>query len=508
MTAHDLLPRATTRKLDLKASLKQLAANRSSGRYRLPDLLPCAGGSYSARANSTAYSGGDIRTVNAHVLMCEKAGTSGGSAPTITGGGLITDGTVKWHLLGYLAPVAFANSLALVLDQLFASGGKLYKVTAAGTTHASDPGPTTAAAGTSGTVSYIYAGEQTLPLLSVSGSAWGGTSYNDAASVGATILGGTQGAWPYAISSASSDGSAYLNSGSGGGGCRAFRTDSPKWSLAAGNDGLNGVYVWVDGQLAAWVGGYSGTGTRHLMIDGTALPRSLRDYRFDMPSNYKYRDVYCAATDTFAAYEPASAFKAVIVGDSFAEFTGMKSYGNVLGDLLGIEDFNVSGVGSSGIKKEGGGNTDLTGRWTVDVINHDPDLVIIQGSQADGTAVGAAEFTAAAVADDLEALVLRVRSETTAGRVIVMSAWNSTGALSSNHEDVETAIQAKCTALNVPYVDWSDFLTGSGYIGAEASNGNSDLMTSSDGTHPSILARTYRAERLAPLIVAAMEELI
>lgn len=70
---------------------------------------------YSARANTTAYTVGQVRTSGGYALICKTAGTSGGGSPTLKNYGLnITDGTVVWELLmpaSFVAFLAGAGSL-------------------------------------------------------------------------------------------------------------------------------------------------------------------------------------------------------------------------------------------------------------------------------------------------------------------------------------------------------------------------------------------------------------
>lgn len=497
---HDLLPRVTSRKNIFDLAKKQLAANRASGRYRLPDLLPVIG-AVPARANTTAYSVGDRVTVGVWVLYCEKAGTSGGSAPTITREAPITDGTVIWIVWGYLGTVAFSNSLALEEGRLFASDGKLYRVTAAGTTHASNPGPTTAAAGTSGTVSYVYAGEQTLPIITSDVSAPSGCSSRAAAYAARTLLSGNY--TNNRLQSVSHDGNAY-STNNGGGGYLAWSTDAPLWALV-GYTIHNGIYVWIDGELAAWCYDSSGYNTKYLTLNASNLRRKMRDIRFDLSNaNSHTYEIQAKATDTFTPYKPASPFKAVFMGDSYAEFYSSKCFANHIGDALGIEDFRVSGLGTTGIHYPGS-YVNYVNRFTVDCIDHDPDLVIIQGTMNDQN--GMPGYDEDAVAASLETLISRVQSETTRGRCIYITSWNIGPAVNANTAAINAACSAMAAAHGVPVVDWSSFVTDGGTIAAPDGAGSSDIIVGSDGVHPSLWGHRAHAQYLAPRLIEAMETL-
>lgn len=67
-----------------------------------PVSLPSVGASFAARANSTAYAAGDVRSFNGYYFQVNTAGTSGASAPVgpYQYNTLINDGTVQWYLVG------------------------------------------------------------------------------------------------------------------------------------------------------------------------------------------------------------------------------------------------------------------------------------------------------------------------------------------------------------------------------------------------------------------------
>ncbi|WP_315759292.1 right-handed parallel beta-helix repeat-containing protein [Bradyrhizobium sp. SZCCHNRI2007] len=72
-----------------------------------PVTVPSSSNFKGARANSTAYSVGDVLTVSGVYLQCRIAGTTGGSAPSLQFyESDITDGTVKWRLVNLLGSCA------------------------------------------------------------------------------------------------------------------------------------------------------------------------------------------------------------------------------------------------------------------------------------------------------------------------------------------------------------------------------------------------------------------
>lgn len=68
-----------------------------------PAGVPSTANDKGARTNVTSYALKDVVNLSGILLQCSQAGTSGGSAPSLTGiwfGTTITDGTVKWLIAG------------------------------------------------------------------------------------------------------------------------------------------------------------------------------------------------------------------------------------------------------------------------------------------------------------------------------------------------------------------------------------------------------------------------
>lgn len=112
-----------------------------------------ASSALTARANSTAYSVGDVRRPaadNGHGYRCITAGTSAGSAPTwnTTAGSTTTDGTVVWKETGTTVTLltegqSWNNTTHVLADTQFGLGGvwvnKAYSAAAALSLLCSDP---------------------------------------------------------------------------------------------------------------------------------------------------------------------------------------------------------------------------------------------------------------------------------------------------------------------------------------------------------------------------------
>jgi hypothetical protein len=507
--------KSSAARLSLKARL-QTAAERGDSTYLFPDALPVIV-TQGQRTDAATINIGEFRAVGNAVYVASgfntastSSGTTGtGTAPSGTGIA-ITDGQVVWAYVGYLAPVAYANSLALYVDQLVYNGGGVFKVVTAGTTNSTGTGPTSATL-TDGTVTFAYMGEQTKPLMTLNSAAASGltqqVSWNGSQ---ATILGGTilqSASNPRGgIASRSLDGNAYSDAGGNadGGGSVFTVTDAPSvdFTFTGGGASPNfqSMTVWSSGELVGLVTCNTNS-QRYLNLDysGVKQGRRLRTLRFMIPYAVKFAGFYATAADTFTAYTSPDPIRAVHLGDSFtggaAGISYCLLYATKLGLSLGIDDYRVSGLGGTGVLQVNGSAVNYGTRFTQDVVSQNPGLVIIQSSGNDASGVSSALFTTAQVNAAHAALLLRVKNELPSAQAVVLSSWNNRGALSSPSSDISAGAIASAVAASVPYIDWSNYLTEGGYMGHATSTGNS-LFYTSEGTHPTYWGHDYRRRRL------------
>ncbi|WP_336978300.1 SGNH/GDSL hydrolase family protein [Altererythrobacter fulvus] len=504
MIAVDAISRGRARQQGIASRRRRLADSlrATMGRYEVPRFVPCVVAGIAQRATATAYAYGALVAQDAWVLRCIKAGASGASAMlSLADPDYIADGAAVWAVQGRLAPVPFANNLAMAKGQQFATGGMMFEVTVAGTTHAADAAPSAPSGGTHGSVTYVYVGRQELPLVYlVEGAAPAGTSQQAACSDNAKIAarGGVKvDAYPNngtvgTIMSQSWDGAALAR----GQGSWLWQTDAPLAAIR-GFMQLFGDHIWVDGRIVANVTQTAAAAYRQIVIDSTGLSRRMRTIRHRSGSVTGILGIWATGFDTVRAWSGYSPLRIVSLGDSFTEGYGFTSY---LSDMLGVEDWWVQGMGDTGILDTGPGRANWTERLTLDVISRDPDIVLIPLSQNDGPG----EATNIAFA----AMLDRIRNETHA-EVVVVGVWNNRGPLTSgNAYALDTDLQAICAAKGVPYIKWRDLLTDGGYVGAAAGTGNSKFYTTYDGTHPTAPAGMhFRASYLAPRFLEAVEGL-
>lgn len=140
------------------------AESEASRKYVIPALVPVLTSS-AQWAAATPYAVGDIVPLGNRVLTNIKAGTSGATAPTGTGPYILDGTTVIWSELGYLAPVAYANNATIYSGQIFCNAGAAFRATSNGAFAASGTGPAYGVSGTDGTVAYVFAGPQALPIV-------------------------------------------------------------------------------------------------------------------------------------------------------------------------------------------------------------------------------------------------------------------------------------------------------------------------------------------------------
>lgn len=494
----------------------------AAGNYELPAQVPCVIEGLAQRATATAYAEGVFVAQNATVLRCIKGGTSSAAASlALSDPAYLVDNTCIWAVFGYIAPVAFANSLPLVLGQLFAANGMLFKVTVAGTTHASNPAPDSIAGGTHGTVSYIYSGPQELPVVSCAIEATPAGSFTaragwaaGALSPNCTVRGGTPvpstAVNPTTLAllvSASADGVAPYGITDMGAGSLLYQTDAPVFYLRTYHADFGAMH-WIDGKLVAFTYAPTQFQARNFKFDATGLRRSMRNVRHKLPSVLQIASVFATAADTVRHWNGYSSLRAVLVGDSFYE-RGSTGTGGWLGDMLGIEDWRIAASGGTGILQP---NTPLsrvnfTNRFSQDVIAHDPHLVVLALSGNDVEGIPAS-FTAQNVIAAAMALVDRVHNET-GGEVVVIGLWNNRAPITAGTGfEIDTGVQAACAAKGVPFIPYRDLLTDGGFVGTTVGTGTSRNMTSVDGVHPSVpQGQRLRADYLVPRIIEAIEGL-
>lgn len=494
---------AVARARDTRQALKDRllhCAVWGQSNYRADGPLPAYSGT--AWAATTAFSAGAIVYSGGDIFLAQVGGTSASTAPSGTGPA-IADGTVVWAYAGPRVAVAWAQGLTIAAGQTCYNGGSVFKAATAGTTAASGTGPTIGSL-SDNTVTWVYLSPQRHPLVtySTSSSLTQQVGFNSST---LTVLGGTMvqvGANSRGkVLSATTIGSG--NPDIGGSGYVAAVTDEPIFNINIFNGGYTGV--WIDGEFVAFLSLASGV-QNYVTLDfsGVAPSRKARAVKVGLAASCEFVGFRSAGTGVFLPYSPYDPIKAVLIGDSFPEGgTHFLSYAAHVGRRLGIENFRVSGVGGTGVQQINGSRVNYVDRFTVDVINQAPDLVIIQPSQND------ISFSTAAVKAANKALVRRVQVELPNAFCIQMGIWNARSPLSGTTATINTDARALASECGIPFVDWSDINTGTGQINSRNGVGNSDFNTTTDGTHPTVIpGHNVRGSVVGPRIVAAYNALV
>lgn len=271
------------------------------------------------------------------------------------------------------------------------------------------------------------------------------------------------------------------------------------------------VYVdELDGkgwQIAGTVtSGDAGASPHFTLVDWTSAstPRKPRLYKILADGSQQFYAIKCSIDGSIWAYR-STAPTVVVIGDSFSEGGAanyIDGYVPQLAFTLGVDDVIPSGSGGTGLLKTNGSNVNYLDRvdWTLN--NIPADIYVIQGTQNDGT------FTPSQLSAQLALVDARIKALRPSSRRLILGVWNCRlGAIADGGGTYQAsnnaAMAAYAAAQGIPFVDWSDWITGSGNTSSQNGTGTADYYTVSDNTHPSVAGAIYRAQRLAPLIAAA-----
>jgi len=200
-------------------------------------------------------------------------------------------------------------------------------------------------------------------------------------------------------------------------------------------------------------------------------------------------------------YRPSKSLgpRCVVLGDSYAE--GLLCFAQRLADLMGWEVWS-SGVGGTGYLNPGPtGRVKFRDRVQSDVINRNPDIVIIAGGLNDSS------YLPASVQAEAQALYDTVSTNLPSTKLVVVGPWFPSGQPPQSILDVRDALQAAALSRHLDFVDPlratnaqqfnAGWITGSGNIANPTGDGNADNYISEDGTHPTDLGHQYLATKLA-----------
>lgn len=269
---------------------------------------------------------------------------------------------------------------------------------------------------------------------------------------------------------------------------------------------LSRFWVWVDGAPATAAPATSSAaaaGSRHtyrITFAGSAW-RRIRVYM----SQADFGGIDTAASTTVLP-TPKPSLSIGFLGDSYTAGANatdpMQAFPYTVGRLLDAEVYNA-GIAGTGYVSAGG--TAVFGDSTrlAKLVTAAPDWIVVTGSINDQSA------TPTAVSAAATALYASLATSLPNTRLIVVGvqpnpAMAATGNNVANNAALKVAAQAASNvqAFLDPYLE--GWITGTGKVGTTTGDGNSDVMISSDGIHPSQAGHDLYARRIANRVLAAL----
>lgn len=216
--------------------------------------------------------------------------------------------------------------------------------------------------------------------------------------------------------------------------------------------------VVVDGQLAGTGSLASNTGS-YGYLPITFSTRKLRRVRVQFNSNVQFWGVRTGLTDTVLPTLTPRGPRCIAVGDSFIEGGGstlgsVDAIAGVIRDRLGWTDMWASGVGGTGYLNPGSSSrVKFRDRVQNDVIDNNPDVVIIAGGLNDY-----ASYSAAAIGTEAALLFAAIIAGLPRVQLIVVGPWWRNGVETFPANLIPTRDAIKAAALAIPGAIFVDLL--------------------------------------------------
>lgn len=299
------------------------------------------------------------------------------------------------------------------------------------------------------------------------------------------------------------------------------------WGVLFDYDGRNLEFVFAGGggryRLSVVGEGYESRNGNALLPDGsyhiarydfgTARKRQIL---VDLPQFVGiFKDPAATISTTSLGPRP----RVVTLGDSFTEGTGagapFTSFNEHLGNYLRWEVI-PSGWGGTGYTADysGAGRTKFRTRLQRDVINQNPDVVILTGgiNDSSGYVPGFISAEITGILEDIAAYEPNLP-------VVVLGPFWPNGRPIANVVGIRDELRVAADAwghlfidnLGGPYpytgndADYvnTGWITGTGDAGVHVGDGNADIYTSADGTHPTQEGHDFLALKIAEAILAS-----
>jgi hypothetical protein len=272
-----------------------------------------------------------------------------------------------------------------------------------------------------------------------------------------------------------------------------FVTDSPEFAIKMTTGGAP-LMILVDEEIIySRASSPSGGSWAQFVWAGG---RQLRRYR--LRGYLSVHSIRLAAVDSILAPGDDPGPRVAWIADSYGQQMGRNSHdgmARLATAALGWKRLMLDAQGSTGYaQKIGTGQTFLT--RVPALVAAQPDLVVWAGghnraSGEDLSVSAAAVF--AAVRDELPDVPMWAvgpLSQSTTFENSISTVW--------------TQLAAACAAYDVTFIDNRGWVTGTGHVGAEAGDGNADVLVGDDATHYNTYGTEYVAMRVAAAISATL----
>lgn len=206
-------------------------------------------------------------------------------------------------------------------------------------------------------------------------------------------------------------------------------------------------------------------------------------------------DFYTETSDSVVT--PKIGRKIIIAGDSYTEGTGADfglGYVNRLMSKYNIYNVVNSGLGGTGYLKENSGRPNLISRYQTDIIDQNPDVVII--------AMGINDLLSSPtdIATAASTIISDIKVSNPNCEILILGCWYPR-APTQEIIDINTELELVSVNGGAKFINPTksvdeSWVYGTGRVGAEAGDGNADVITSSDNTHPTNLGHEYLASML------------
>jgi lysophospholipase L1-like esterase len=295
-----------------------------------------------------------------------------------------------------------------------------------------------------------------------------------------------------------------------------FEIDTAKFDVVTWGKGSS-YRIQVDGQLVSQsLTAIPSDGARYIItVDFGA--RAQHRLTIEGQTNFNFGGLNVSPTDTVWATSYPKGPRVIVVGDSFGEGTGASYQGfpMTIGDLLGWRDLWVSASGGTGYR-EPGTRVNLQTRAQADVVSFSPDIVIVCMGINDANGAWTQPQIQAAVAASLAT----IRAGLPSCKLFVVGPWSPGGSPNSTLIQTRDSIKSAGAPYYNAFIDniggtvpydgtaahyvGKGWMTGTGKNNSHQNDGNADIYTSNDGTHPTQAGHDYLGRRIASAIAALM----